>query len=45
MTLEIFQWKGIGLFIIEVVGDSLEIGEAPEDAIDNNINTNALKHK
>ena len=34
---EIFQLKGIGLFTIEEVeGDSLEIGEAPEDTIDNN---------
>ena len=36
MTQEIFQLKGIGLFLIEEGGDSLEIGEAPEDAIDNN---------
>ena len=34
---EIIQLNGIGLFTIEEVeGDSLEIGEAPEDTIDNN---------
>ena len=33
---EIFHLKGIGLFTVEEAGDSLEIGEAPEDTIDNN---------
>ena len=36
---EIFHLKGIGLFTIDVVEDSLEKGEASEDAIKNNINT------
>ena len=42
---EIIQLNGIGLFTIEVEGDSLEKGEAPEDTFNNDINTNALKHK
>ena len=41
---EIIHSNGIGLFTIDVVEDSLEMGEASEDAINNNINTNALKH-
>ena len=41
---EIVQLNGIGLFTKEEAGDSLEIGEAPEDTIDNDINANALKH-
>ena len=41
---EIIHLNGIGLFTIDVVEDSLEMGEASEDAIENNINTNALKH-
>ena len=40
---EIIQSDGIGLFTKEIVGDSLENREAPEDTIDNGINTNALK--
>ena len=42
---EIIHLNGIGLFTKDVVEDSLEVGEASEDAIDNTINTNALKHK
>ena len=41
---EIFHLKGIGLFTIEVVEDSCEIGEASNDTMEDNINTNALKH-
>ena len=41
---EIIHLNGIGLFTIVVEEDSLERGEASEDAIKNNINTNALKH-
>ena len=41
---EIFHSKGIGLFTIDDEEDSLEIGEASEDAINNNVNSNALKH-
>ena len=37
---EIIQSDGIGLFTKEIVGDSLENREAPEDTIDNGI-----KHK
>ena len=44
MTLEIFQQEGIGLFTIGEAGDSLEVGEAPEDTIENVTNTNALKY-
>ena len=40
---EIVQSNGIGLFTKEKVGDSLEMREAPEDTIENGINTNALK--
>ena len=43
---EIIHSNGIGLFTIdEFEGESLEKGEAPEDTFNNNINTNALKHK
>ena len=42
---EIIHLNGIGLFTIEDEGDSLEKGEAPEDTFNNDINTNALKHK
>ena len=41
---EIFHSKGIGLFTIDDEEDSLEIGEASKDAINNNVNSNALKH-
>ena len=41
---EIIQLNGIGLFTIEVEEDSLEKGEASEDTINNDINSNALKH-
>ena len=37
---EIIQSDGIGLFTKEIVGDSLENREVPEDTIDNGI-----KHK
>ena len=40
---EIIQSDGIGLFTKEIVGDSLENREAPEDTIEK-VNTNALKH-
>ena len=40
---EIVRLNGIGLFTKDDDGDSLENREAPEDAIDNIINTNALK--
>ena len=40
---EIIQSNGIGLFTKEIGGDSLEMREAPEDTIENGINTNALK--
>ena len=41
---EIIHLNGIGLFTIDVEEDSLEKGEAFKDAINNNINSNALKH-
>ena len=41
---EIIHSNGIGLFTIDVEEDSLERGEASEDAINNNVNSNALKH-
>ena len=41
---EIIHSNGIGLFTIDDVEDSLEDGEASEDAINNIINSNALKH-
>ena len=41
---EIFHSKGIGLFTIDDEEDSLEIGEASEDTIKDNVNSNALKH-
>ena len=41
---EIVQSNGIGLFTKEIDGDSLEMREAPEDTIENGINTNALKY-
>ena len=41
---EIVQSNGIGLFTKEIDGDSLEMREAPEDTIEDGINTNALKH-
>ena len=41
---EIIHSNGTGLFTIDVEEDSLERGEASEDAINNNINSNALKH-
>ena len=41
---KIIHSNGISLFTIDVFEDSLEMGEASEDAINNNINMNALKH-